>query len=122
GFEHIPGGWFMAVMDRHPNEYVSLHDRTTVSVCFGQPTEAVSQKWLYQWQHLIWVPSDNSKKFMMIDFDFPGMVGIVQYQRELDVNRNGIWRPDDVHSRELIQVEHDLAMLNHITSSYNLVM
>jgi len=124
GFERIPGDWFIAVMDRPPNNYVSLNDGTVSQSVLANISHQLKRfhEEGFVYGNIsdtnIWVSRDDSKKFMMTDFDLAGKVGIVRYPLGLDVDGKGIWRPDDVRGGELIRAEHDLAMLNHIAGSY----
>jgi len=54
--------------------------------------------------------SPDRKKFMIIDFDWAGKLGLVRYP--LNVNKT-IWRPDGMNSGEPIKAEHDMAMLKY---------
>jgi len=125
GFERIPDDWFMVVMDSPPKGYVSLYDRTTIS----QSVLANISHQLKRFHEVgfvfgnvcdtnILVSRDHSKKFMMTDFDLAGKIGVIQYPLSFHVDGKGIWRPDDVEGGDLIQAEHDLAMLNHIANSH----
>ena len=50
---------------------------------------------------------------MIVDFDWAGRLGVVRYP--MNVNRVEIWRPDGVVDEDLIQAQHDLSMLEHMS-------
>lgn len=50
--------------------------------------------------------------FLLLDYDFSGEIGKVQYP--LDLNVTTVNRPDGATYGGLIEVEHDLKMLDYI--------
>ncbi|KAF8833879.1 hypothetical protein BDN67DRAFT_916066, partial [Paxillus ammoniavirescens] len=123
GFEQVPGGWFLVVMDKLVG-YKLLAD-----LCDSpdsHPPESVFEAISDQLKHLhlggfvhgdirdtnIMLKEDDQKQFMIIDFDWAGKTGEVRYPPY--VNGTDIWRPEGAHDGELIQAGHDDAMLNAI--------
>ncbi|KAF8833241.1 hypothetical protein BDN67DRAFT_792596, partial [Paxillus ammoniavirescens] len=123
GFEQVPGGWFMVVMDKLVG-YKLLAD-----LCDSpdsHPPESVFEAISDQLKHLhlggfvhgdirdtnIMLKEDDQKQFMIIDFDWAGKIGKVRYPPY--VNGTNIWRPEGAHDGELIQAGHDDAMLHAI--------
>jgi hypothetical protein len=49
---------------------------------------------------------------MLIDLDWAGVIGNVRYP--MNVNRDGIDRPDGAYDGELITAEHDMNMVDYI--------
>jgi hypothetical protein len=50
---------------------------------------------------------------MIVDFDWASRLGVVCYP--MNVNRVEIWQPDGVVDENLIQAQHDLSMLEHMS-------
>ena len=59
--------------------------------------------------NMIMVRKDSEPGFMLVDFDWAGIIGEVCYPA--NVNKKDIWRPDDVSDGAMIKSEHDMAML-----------
>ncbi|KIJ13799.1 hypothetical protein PAXINDRAFT_170116 [Paxillus involutus ATCC 200175] len=123
GFEQIPGGWFMVVMDKLVG-YKSLADLSDSAEShlpesvFEAISEQLKQLHLGGFVHgdirdtNIMLKEDNQQQFMIIDFDWAGKIDEVRYPPY--VNGRDIWRPEDAYDGELIQAGHDKAMLNRI--------
>ena len=60
------------------------------------------------------VRKDGKPGFMLVDFDWSGVIGEVHYP--MYVNKLDLWWPDDVSDGMPIKSEHDIAMLEHIFS------
>jgi len=56
----------------------------------------------------------DNKSFMLLDFDWAGPIETARYP--MNVNREGIRRPDGARDGEKILVQHDLDMLKYIFS------
>ncbi|KAK7455294.1 hypothetical protein VKT23_011167 [Stygiomarasmius scandens] len=128
GFESLPGGWFMVVMDWIGNDYVSFDIRATTDL---HHMHRVFMDKLGDFHRAGYVHGDirnvnvmvrrdgelmrnnGEVGFMLLDFDWSGRTGEVSYP--MNVNKgNGLWRPEDVKDEVWIQADHDLQMLNHM--------
>ena len=119
GFEKIPGGWLMIVMDKLPNQYAALFGSTPSSALIKDIRNHLGL--LHQRGYVhgdvrninIMVPRFDRTKFMLVDFEWAGKGGEVRYP--MNVNRGpDLWRPDDAVDGTLILPEHDIKMLDHI--------
>jgi len=61
----------------------------------------------------ILVSKSDPKRYMIVDFDWAGKLGVVRYP--MNVNKIEIWRPDDVVDEALIRAEHDVSMLEYMS-------
>ena len=120
GFEQIPGGWLMIVMDKLPDEYVALYGSTPSSALVKNIRKHLQL--LHQSGYVhgdvrntnIMVSKFDKTKFMLVDFEWAGKDGEVRYP--MNVNRGpNLWRPDDAVDGALILPEHDLDMLEVMT-------
>jgi len=59
------------------------------------------------------VRKDGKPGFMLLDFDWSGLVGEARYPMNVFKSKD-IWRPEAASDGELIKPEHDLAMLSHL--------
>ena len=126
--QHLPGGFYMVVMDDVGEEYVDLHsfvcdhpDILSGSAYVGLK-ESIGQ-FLEQLHQSGWVHGDLRatnimvKKsgldgsFLLIDFDWSGKNQEVFYP--LFVNRTEVKRPDGVDDGESILSCHDMEMLSY---------
>ena len=118
GFQRLPGGWCMVVMDILGDSYVDL-----VGCQFSVPPQrfdAIEESLIEMHQHgyvhgdvrdaNIMVPKQDKTlpPFMLVDFDWAGKIGEARYP--LNVNK-GIGRPEGAEDGKLIMAEHDIAML-----------
>ncbi|KAF7986784.1 hypothetical protein HWV62_20394 [Athelia sp. TMB] len=120
GFEELPGGWFMVVMQRLPDSYALYHGlgqneeaKATVawqllSDCVGKLHEANMVHGDMRGVNLL-VRMDGQIGIKVVDFDWAGEVGVVRYP--INVNRDGIARPDTARDGMLVAKEHDLDMI-----------
>ncbi|KAF9231109.1 hypothetical protein BU15DRAFT_56568 [Melanogaster broomeanus] len=114
GFEAIPGGWHMVVMDALPSDYLSLDNLQPSTDCLSRIKVQLVQ--LHQEGYVhgdirstnIMVSKDESR-FMFVDFDWAGRIGEIRYP--MNVNRTDIERPEGAVDGALIQAGHDIAML-----------
>ncbi|KAH8927924.1 hypothetical protein BT69DRAFT_1307409 [Atractiella rhizophila] len=119
GFEALPGGWMMVVMDRLvADEYVELYDATPTSSLIdmieGKLTELHQRNYVHgDVRETNILVSRHEKEFMLVDFDWAGKIGEARYP--MNVNRGpGLWRPDGAKDGELILPNHDMEMLGCI--------
>ncbi|KAF9220102.1 hypothetical protein BS17DRAFT_804163 [Gyrodon lividus] len=119
GFEPIPGGWFMVIMDELV-DYKSLADSADRLPKSALEGIRIQLKQLHSDGFVhgdvrdvnIMVKKDARGTFelMIIDFDWAGEMNVARYPSY--VNRNGIDRPDDAVDGELILAAHDQWMLD----------
>ncbi|KAG1853978.1 hypothetical protein F4604DRAFT_1591359 [Suillus subluteus] len=121
GFEKLPGGWYMVVMDKLVS-YDVLADLPHTDRLPRSVFEAIRKqlKTLHACQLVhgdirdtnILVKKDNRTKFMIIDFDWAGVEEVVRYPPY--VNYTKIKRPNDARDGLLVKAAHDDAMLDDI--------
>jgi hypothetical protein len=121
GFKSLPGGWSMVVMDwLGSDKWSRLDEITTITWNDVEVlTSKISQLHQSGYGHgdlrptNILVSKSDAKHYMLVDFDWAGTLGVVRYP--MNVNRVGIWRPDDVVDEAPILAKHDLSMLQHMS-------
>ena len=118
-FKSLPGGWSMVVMDwLDPDEWSRLDEIEITRNDIDALKSNISQLHQSGYGHgdlravNILVSKSDRKRYMIVDFDWAGMLGIVCYP--MNVNKIEIWRPDSVVDEALILAEHDLSMLEHM--------
>jgi hypothetical protein len=121
GFEQLPGGWYMAVMDRLV-AYDVLADLPigeliprSVFHSIGEHLRTLHARKLVHGDIRdtnILLEREDRTKFMIIDFDWAGVEGIVRYPAY--VNYRDIQRPHDARDGLHIQAAHDDAMLGFL--------
>ncbi|KAG2065397.1 hypothetical protein BDR04DRAFT_1108553 [Suillus decipiens] len=121
GFEELPGGWYMVVMDKLVG-YDVLADLPNSERLPRSAFEPIRErlKKLHAENLIhgdlrdtnILVKKDDRTKFMIIDFDWAGAENIVRYPPY--VNYTNIKRPSDARDGLLIKAAHDDAMLDII--------
>ncbi|KAI6043279.1 hypothetical protein EDC04DRAFT_2959147 [Pisolithus marmoratus] len=115
GFEKMPGGWFMIVMDDLSNDYETLENQQVPI-----PTKSLIHMKLVEFHKEgfvhgnirdtnIMVSKSDNMQFRIIDFDWAGIAGEVKYLAFLNLE---VWRPEGASDGKPILVEHDDAMLN----------
>jgi hypothetical protein len=118
GFEGIGAGWTMVIMDALDEEYKTF-DKNTLPANTRENIEAGLTK-LHQAHYVhgdvrdvnIMVRQDGKPGFMLVDFDWAGIIGEVLYPA--NVNKRDVERPDDVFDGAPIKSEHDMAMLEYM--------
>ena len=117
GFEDIGAGWKMVIMDAL-DEYKPFDERTPPEGAEKYLKKKLVELHLANFVHgdvrdtNIMVRKDGKLGLMLVDFDWSGIVGEVRYP--INVNKTNIWRPDDVSDGQLINPDHDMAMLRYI--------
>jgi serine/threonine protein kinase len=121
GFERLPGGWYMVIMDELVG-YDVLADlpkpdrlpRTVFKAIREQLKILHARKLVHgdMRDTNILVKRDDRTKFMIIDFDWAGVEDIVRYPPY--VNYTDIQRPNDARDGLPIKAAHDDAMLDVI--------
>jgi serine/threonine protein kinase len=118
GFEEIPGGWFMVVMDRVDGNHSPLKESDLNDVMHGLIADAVTSLHQAGYVHGDLRPSNIVRRndgggFLLLDFDWAGKIGEVLYP--MNVNRApDLWRPEEARDGQYIRAEHDIAMLNNM--------
>ena len=117
GFEELPGGWHMVVMEMIGEDYCRLMD---FSPRYSHHDDIVKKLTsLHQAGYVhgdvrdtnIMVKKDGSQGFKVVDFDWSGRIGEVRYP--MNVYRSGrLRRPVEAKDGQLIKAEHDIWMLN----------
>jgi len=118
GFEKVPGGWYMVIMDYLDDTYEDLDDSQFKTSFDGQIREKIVS--LHQAGYVhgdirganILVKRNGKGGVMLVDFDWAGLIGEVRYP--MNVNREGIMRPAGACDGNLITVDHDIEMLDNI--------
>jgi serine/threonine protein kinase len=115
GFETIPGGWYMVVMDAM-SDFCLFWERPSATLYEPLKEKVVA---LHQRGYVhgdlrdtnLMVRKNGKPGLVLIDFDWAGEIGKVRYP--MNVNRGpDLKRPDGVYDGELITAEHDIDMLN----------
>jgi hypothetical protein len=120
GFQCIPGGWKMVVMDSISVDYCYA-DASTLHSCQQEIEGKIVA--LHQAGYVhgdirganLMVRNDGSVGFMLIDFDWAGEIGKVRYPINVNVNLKedgSVKRPAGAYDGELIKAEHDIEMLH----------
>jgi serine/threonine protein kinase len=122
GFESVPGGWFMVVMDVIGSDYC-LFDPSVASIKLYNTIKG-KLTILHQNHYIhgdvrdtnIMVKKDSETDFMLFDFDWAGEIGKVQYPMNINIGPD-LWRPDGAVDGLAITADHDMAMLDEMFSS-----
>lgn len=121
GFEQLPGGWYMAVMDRlvayDVLAEVPMGELIPRSVfdSIGEHLRTLHDRKLVHGDIRdtnILLKREDRTKFMIIDFDWAGVEDIVRYPAY--VNYRDIERPHDARDGLPIKAAHDDAMLGFL--------
>jgi hypothetical protein len=117
GFEELPGGWHMVVMDMIGEDYCRLMD-------FAAPYShydiiIVKLTSIHQENYVhgdvrntnIMVKRDGTQGFKLVYFDWSGRIGEVQYPMNVYRGQR-LWRPHGAEDGKLIKADHDIDMLN----------
>ncbi|KAH7918819.1 hypothetical protein BV22DRAFT_1075898 [Leucogyrophana mollusca] len=122
GFERLPGGWLMVVMDAlRADDYLDFRGSEPSSVLLAGIKETLTRLHDAGYVHgdvrnkNIMVSKHDNMRFMLVDFDLAGKIGEVRYPMHL--NRE-LWWPEGAVDYALISADHDIAMLRHIAYQY----
>lgn len=123
GFESLPGGWFMVVMDAVNKDFVELHqlDKSARTPQLREQLEAKLTS-LHQAGYVhgdvrdtnVMVREDG-QGFMLVDFDWSGEIGTVTYPMNI-IRGPQLQRPDGAADGQLITPDHDISMLGYMFS------
>ena len=121
GFEELPGGWYMVVMDKIVGHDLLANLPETERLPRSLFEAIREQLKILHACHLvhgdirdtnIFVKKDDRTKFMVIDFEWAGVEGVVRYPPY--VNYTDMKRPNDARDGLLVKGAHDLFMLDDI--------
>lgn len=121
----LPAGWSMVVMDYlDPTMYRTLEPQDKYSAGLVEEVER-SVRILHNggyvhggvrpvnvMVHREWDSSKEAQKLQLLDFDWAGLEGEVEYP--LNVDRKHITRHNEVHGGAVITKGHDLFMVNRL--------
>jgi len=116
GFELVPGGWYIVVMDFINDVYHDLGDSPTKASFETEVRESVTKLHQAGFVHgdirntNIMVKKNGSPGIMLVDFDWAGVIGDVRYP--MNVNDVDIKRPYGACDNELIMAQHDMLMVD----------
>jgi serine/threonine protein kinase len=116
GFQLIPGGWYMVIMDYIGDTYEELYDSPIKTSFVTEVRDKVES--LHQAGYVhgdlrttnVMVKKNGGPGIMLIDFDWAGVIGDVRYP--MNVNREGVTRPAGAYDGELIMADHDIEMVD----------
>ncbi|KAG5653093.1 hypothetical protein H0H81_002318 [Sphagnurus paluster] len=126
GFDKIPGGWYMVVMDRIDEEYYSYNNfrrSSNFNAEYTSPLHDAIWRGLKSFHDGGYVHGDvrgvnlmvaksGEARFRLIDFDWAGEVDKALYP--MNVNTEGLWRPADAYDNNPITIQHDEQMMEFI--------
>ena len=125
GFRSLPAGWYMVVMEYlDPKSYRVLGplDRSNAGLVEG--IQAVVKilhdggfvhgdiRHVNMMTPCRWTSSEKVQNLSLIDFDWAGLEGSVQYPS--NVNVTSVKRHEEAKDGRLIEKAHDLFMVNHM--------
>jgi hypothetical protein len=116
GFDLIPGGWYMVVMDLLREGYHGLDQSDAKGSFQNEIREKVERLHQEGFVHgdirttNIMVDKKGSPGMMLVDFDWSGEIGQTRYP--INVNNETIKRPYGAHDNELILAQHDITMID----------
>jgi hypothetical protein len=116
GFEELPGGWHMVVMEMIGEDYCHLMDFLTPYSHFDDIIGNLTS--LHQANYVhgdvrntnIMVKKDGNQGFKLVDFDWSGRIGEIRYPMNVYQGQH-IWRPREAEDGQPIKADHDIEML-----------
>ena len=120
GFQKLPGGWHMIVMEMIGEDYCCLMEYPTRYPHYDDIMKKLTS--LHQESYVhgdvrntnIMVKVDGSQGFKLLDFDWSGKIGEARYP--MNVYRGKcLWRPHEAEDGRLIKADHDIEMLKAIS-------
>jgi hypothetical protein len=118
GFEALPGGWFMVVMDRIDDVFIPLY-ASEHSLTFELRNLVLKETILLHqvgYVHgdlhdtILMVRKDGQSGFMLVDFDWARKIGEVCYPMNVNTDP-ALGRPSGAYDGEVIKADHDMDML-----------
>lgn len=122
----MPGGWHMVIMEQLSSNFVEFHryhfpadfsKEMLVSKIRSTIVELHNDGFVHgDLRHTnILVDTQNPHGFMIVDWDWSGKNGSVKYP--VDLNRDGVSRPEGAIGGHWIRPEHDTEMLKFLLES-----
>jgi hypothetical protein len=121
GFETLPGGWYMVVMDYIGDLFMPSNDAQLGLATGLRDLILEEMKLLHQAGYVhgdlrdmnLMVRRDGQLGFMMVDFDWAGKIGETYYPMNVNTGPS-LWRPAGAHDGEIIKADHDIDMIEHL--------
>jgi serine/threonine protein kinase len=121
GFEVLPGGWFMVVMDRIDDVFTPSYASESSLTIELHNLVLKHLTLLHQARYVhgdlrdtnLMVRKDGQPGFMLVDFDWAGEIGEVCYPMNVNTDPE-LGRPAGAYDGEIIQADHDIDMLRKI--------
>ena len=117
GFEVLPGGWYMVVMEYLDQTWVSFDDDKVKGIKGVKERFAMAIAELHEAgmvhgdiREVNVMVKEGGEGFKLVDFDWAGIFGEVRYPRHINKVAE-LGRPEDVLDGELILMKHDLSMM-----------
>ena len=120
GFESLPGGWYMVVMDFVDGTYELLEDspfKLSFSTEVGEKLASLHQAGYVHGDIRatnIMVKKNGEQGIMLLDCDWAGVIGEIRYP--MNVNVTDVRRPEGAIDKQLILAEHDMAMISYMSN------
>ncbi|KAF8076836.1 hypothetical protein FPV67DRAFT_1618798 [Lyophyllum atratum] len=127
GFEDIPGGWHMVVMERIDSDYIDYYDfrhssdfdAARAPLLHDEIKASVEE--LHQAGYVhgdmrdvnVMVARNGDGKSLLVDFDWAGIINEARYPMNVHT-ASDLWRPAGACDDERITAEHDIQMLEKI--------
>ena len=123
GFEKLPGGWYMVVMDWIPIDFVKLRDflgftNDAWDAFFNDIRDHLREMHRANFVHgdlsntnILVKHTNGVFSFILVDFNSSGGCGVARYPMN---DSPKIWRPEGVCDGELITAEDDIETLDNI--------
>ena len=120
GFEQLRGGWFVVVMEKIDTidcqRIASFSEAGEWKEHIKELVDGFHEEGLVHGDirlvNFVFTESENPRKMLLVDFDWGGEVGEVEFPHELLTEELGVSN-DQLHGR-LITKEHDLRCLSHV--------
>ena len=120
GFESLPGGWYMVVMDFVDGTYELLEDspfKLSFSTEVGEKLASLHQAGYVHGDIRatnIMVKKNGEQGIMLLDCDWAGVIGEIRYP--MNVNVTDVRRPEGAIDKQLILAKHDMAMISYMSN------
>jgi serine/threonine protein kinase len=121
GFDKVPGGWYMVVMEDISDAYRQADSSADLVKYHDDIAQKIGEFHQHHYVHgdirntNVMVRKDGKAGFMLVDFDWAGTIGNVQYPSNINITE--VKRPEGVLDGELITTEHDMKMLGYMLES-----
>ncbi|KAF8060635.1 hypothetical protein FPV67DRAFT_1631455 [Lyophyllum atratum] len=131
GFDIVPGGWFMVVMEWFGEDYMSYFDYRHLPLnshpelprpLRDEIRRSITRLHATGFVHgdirdvNLLVAKNGEAKFRLVDFDWAGRIGEARYPMNI-YSGDDLWRPDSAYDGEPITVEHDVQMMEKMLGS-----